>query len=236
MNTDRVNAGLVCEKDFCNEFIFDHCDICKSDFCRQCMNNHDCGQSSSSAVSSSESLEETAYSVSYEEIRERLNESINTAHSMSSMFHTHMPYLITDEGESASSQIFPANSHSSASAITVQRLPVALVLEKAKGKKRFIEKNTIQKESLKKFYSQDNATRYDAKVIKLIPVQSSGISSWVWVHFSKINLKLHPELRDNAACTHCLEASKFNPDISFIVPYTVSNMSSHILTFLSSCT
>ena len=94
MDTNHVDAGLICDKDFCNELIFDKCNICKSDFCEPCMSDHDCGRSSSSALTSSES-----YGAFYDDIRERLNETISTAHSVSSMSDTNMPYSTTDEGE-----------------------------------------------------------------------------------------------------------------------------------------
>lgn len=197
MDSDDANvlASVICNKPSCSNFIFDFCELCESDYCRECIDNHDCGQSSSSVPKSS-AQDETCVD-HLPPAQDSISNSSTVTLSLAST--------------TATTTISLGSSKKSAN--------LAIASNKGNVKRRFFDKKGIEKESLKNLHAERR--KYDPKDMKFTASVQIANASWVWQHFRKFNHTQHPELKEHACCIHCFEAAKENQNIIFTVLYTV---------------
>ena len=110
-------------------------------------------------------------------------------------------------------------STSSSTELTLHREPV--IVQRAKLKRRFVEKKPSERETVKSYYINKADQRYDANIIKLSTVLMTGHASWVWQHFKRFDLKAHPDMKELVSCNLCYQAALACADICFTIPYPV---------------
>lgn len=123
-DAENLLAGLICEKPACSSFIYDQCDVCNSSFCQECINYHDCGQSSSSLISSS--------------VQDHFQEAQSNVVA---------PAIVTMA--TATSSLASATS----SVALSKKIANPAIAAKKGNKRKFFEKKTIEVESIKNFHA-----------------------------------------------------------------------------------
>jgi hypothetical protein len=197
MDSDEADllSGLICNKPTCSNCIYDSCDVCKSDFCQECIDHHDCGQSSSSVPKSS-------------------------AHEERQVDQLHVTQDSTLSSSTATVTMASTRATATSNLAPFKSANLSIAANKGNYKRRFFEKKVFEKESLKNLYD-GGSVRYEVKDIKFAGAVKIANSSWVWKHFAKFDHEKHPDFKETACCIPCFEAAKTNPDISFTVLYTV---------------
>lgn len=94
-------------------------------------------------------------------------------------------------------------------------------VQRAKLKRRFVEKKPSERETVKSYYINKADQRYDANIIKLSTISMTGHALWVWQHFKRFVLKAHPDMKELVSCNFCYQAALACADICFTIPYPV---------------